>query len=62
MKLIIDVSETQNNNMLDVLDNIRAEMELFKMDDSSNIFMKAYNDGIENALKIIDRYREGVSN
>jgi len=61
MKLIIDVSETQNNNMLDVLDNIRAEMELFKMDDSSNIFMKAYNDGIDFALKILDRYREGVS-
>lgn len=56
-----DDERREREAQVDVLDKIRAEIELFRMNDSSNIFMKAYNDGINIALRILDRYREGVS-
>ena len=40
-----------------VLDEIRAEMEMEKLEDSLNFCIKAHNDAIDRVLKIIDKYK-----
>ncbi len=48
----------KNGKPLDnVLDEIKAEIEMEKLEDSPNFFIKAYNDGIERVLRIIDKYK-----
>ena len=41
----------------DLLDKIRDEIKQKNMGSSNNICIKAYNDAIEDALKIIDEYK-----
>lgn len=40
-----------------VLDDIRAEIEMEKLGDSSNFFVKAYNDAVDRVLAVIDKYK-----
>ena len=40
-----------------VLDKIKAEIEMEKLEDSSNFCIKAHNYAVESVLQIIDKYK-----
>ena len=40
-----------------ILDKIRAEIEMEKLEDSPNFCIKAHNNAVERALQIIDKYK-----
>lgn len=41
----------------DVLDKIRAEIEMMNLGDFANVCIKAHNNAIDDVLKIIDKYK-----
>ena len=55
--MVINIGWVKDKKYDLVLDEIKAEIEMEKLEDSPNFFIKAYNDGIERVLRIIDKYK-----
>ena len=49
-------AEPKQEPKTDLLDKIRAEIEMKKLEDSPNFCIKAHNHAIESILQIIDKY------
>jgi hypothetical protein len=41
-----------------IIDEIRAEVEMEKLEDSPNFCVKAHNNAVDRALQILDKYKE----
>ena len=47
----------KDNEQEPILDKIRAEIEMEKLEDSPNFCIKAHNNAVDRVLQIIDKYK-----
>ncbi len=52
--------DSANEEWLERMDKIRAEIESEKLEDSPNFCVKAHNNAVDRILGIIDKYRQKV--
>jgi len=49
--------DSANDEWLERIDKIRAEIEMEKLEDSPNFCVKAHNNAVDRILQIIDKYK-----
>lgn len=52
------ISALRDGYELTRLDEIRAEIEMERLEDSPNFCIKAHNEAVDRVLQIIDKYRK----